>query len=165
MKEFEVTFRIELPDYLRQWLIFVMGGVTPVRFPKGSPFSSFLRVFLRNKREREDFVQISPSSVDIVIPKFPGKDPKYDNYLPARARKDLEGLVRDAFDARLFAEVVSLRNVGRRINDIVMTWMDENGIECTDRNYESVIKRLKILRARENDRIRKRLAYQRKKKQ
>lgn len=157
----QVTIRIELPTYLRQWLIHSHGGETPVRFRKGSAFSSVLRLFIRNKREREHDEPQGDDTVEIIVPKFPGKDPLYYNYLPRPARLNLQSLIRDAFDVAIYKELKDLWNIGRRLNDIVYSWMEENGIEATDRNYESVIKRVKILRSRERDRIRKRENYRR----
>lgn len=158
-----ITFNLPLPDYLRQWLINAMGGQVPVKFPKGSAFSSFLRIFIRHKRERESWIPKGPDTVSVVVPKFPGKDPCYYNFLPAAAQKDLQGLIRDAFDSRLLSEIITIGNVGRRLNDIIATWMEENGIEVNDRNFESVLKRSKILRRRLYDRQRKREEYNRKK--
>lgn len=157
-----VTIKIELPSYLRDWLIATHGGETPVRFRKGSAFASLLRVFIRNKRERENDEPSGEGTVEIVeivVPKFPGKDPAYHNYLPRNARVNLQDLIRDAFDVALYSELKSFLNIGRRLNDIVYSWMEDNGIELTDRNYESVMKRVKILRSREKDRIRKKEVY------
>ena len=153
-----ITFALELPPYLRQWLAFAMGGA-PVAFPRGSAFNSFLRVFLRHKRESENFLQSSPDDIRIIVPKFPGKDPVYHNFLPLRARKALAELIRDAFDVQLFRELNAFRNVSRKQNEVVMLWMEENGIEVDDRNYCSVIKRLQLLRSRQSDRERKRRQY------
>ena len=163
MPDDSITFNLPLPDYLRQWLVNAMGGTTPVRFPKGSAFSSFLRIFMRHKKERESWTPHGSDTVPIIVPKYPGKDPYYYNYLPAAAQKDLQGLIRDAFDARLLAEIITLDNVGRRLNDIIVTWMEEKGIEVNDRNFEAVLKRSKILRRRLYGRTRKREEYRRKK--
>lgn len=161
----EITFDLVLPQYLRQWLINEMGGAVPVSFPKGSAFSSFLRVFLRHKRESEGWVQRNPEAVAIVIPKFPGRDPQYYNYMPAKAAAALVELIRDAFDVKLYRELKAFANIGRKHSDIIEVWMEQQGIEITDRTYAAVIKRYQLLKARESDRERKRIDYHRKKKQ
>ena len=154
-----MTFYIDLPPYLRQWLIFSMGGVTPVKFPKGSPFNALIRLFMRNKKESESWESASQDSVAIYIPKFPGKDPNYYNYMPLKARSALRELIRDAFDAQLYSEFVAFKNIGRRKNDIMVAWMEENGIEIDDRNTSAVAKRLQIVRARIYDRDSKTKKY------
>lgn len=151
----EICFSLPLPEYLRQWLVNAMGGEEPVRFPKGSAYTSFLRVFLRHKREREKWSD-EPGAVRIVIPKFPGKSPEVHNYLPQRSEKALEQLVRDHFDTQLFTELVSFANIGRRRTDVLYAWMEDNGIEVNDRNTNAVLKRVQILRTRMRDRERKR---------
>lgn len=158
-----ITFSFVLPTYLKQWLIHTMGGDIPVRFPKGSAFSSFLRVFLRHKREREVWTPPGPDAVEIVVPKFPGKDPMYHNYLPLKAQVALGELIRDAFDVQLFREMSAFGNATRKRegSKILTVWMEENGIEVTDTNWCAVAKRLQILRTRASDRERKKLAYKR----
>lgn len=163
MEKQPVTINLKLPDYLRQWIVNAMGGEEPVRFPKGSAFSSCLRIFIRHKRLLEQWTPPSENSIRIVVPKFPGKDPQYYNYLPLAAQKNLSDIIRDAFDSTLFKEVIAIENVGCRFNDIITTWMEEQNIEVNDRNFEAVIKRAKIIRRRLYDRQRKREEYRRKK--
>lgn len=151
-----MTFNIQLPPYLRQWLIFSMGGSIPVKFPKGSPFNAMIRLFLRNKKESERYDSTDEGAVSIFIPKFPGKDPQCFNYFPLKARAALCDMIRDAFDAQLYAEFIAFKNIGRRKKDIIEIWMEENGIEVDDRNTSAVAKRLQIVRTRIYDRDRKR---------
>lgn len=144
-----VTVRLRLPDYLKKWIVFRMGGVEPVEFPKGSPYNHLLRMFLRPKRERDSWVAKGDDTVDIVIPHFPGKRPETHNYLPHGARVNLADLIRDSFDLQLWSDFAPLKASPARAKDIVMTWMEENGIDVSDRNFEAVMKRLKILKRRE----------------
>ena len=83
-------------------------------FPKGSAYSSLLRVFLRHKREREVWTPPGPESVQIVVPKFPGKDPVYHNYLPMKAQHALSELIRDSFDVQLFKEMGSFEHATQK---------------------------------------------------
>ena len=152
-----ITVRLKLPQYLKEWIIFRMGGSEPVSFPKGSPYNQLLRMFLRPKSEREEsWMPRAEDTVDIVVPHFPGKRPETHNYLPQRAKANLADLIRDSFDLQLWSDFAPLKASPARAKDIVMTWMEENGIEMTDRNYESVMKRLKILKRREDYREYKR---------
>lgn len=160
-----ITFEIILPEYLRQWLVFATGGAEPVQFPKGSPFNSFLRIFLRHKREREVWLPKSEGMLSVVVPKFPGKDPLYHNYMPAKPMKAFVELIRDSFDAALFKDMSQFdRQCSPKLRQkFLECWMDENGIDITDRNFCAVNKRLQILRARAFDRDRKRMKYQKNK--
>lgn len=160
-----VTIPIVLPKYLRQWIVFTTGSEKEISFPKGSPFNSFLRVFLRHKREREKFVPVSDNTVNIVVPKFPGKDPDYHNYLPDKAQKALAELIRDWFDAELFRSMSLFDKncTPKRRQEFLLLWMEENGIETDDRNFNAVNKRLQLLRSRALDRNRKKTAYHSKK--
>ncbi|MDE6791786.1 MAG: hypothetical protein K2J48_01700 [Muribaculaceae bacterium] len=161
-----ITIGLKMPDYLRQWLVDANGGSQPVSFPKGSPFNSFLRVFLRNKRERieePDFE--ADQEVQITVPSFPGKDPYSFNWLPAKARKQFAELIREYFDAELFNDMSRFDIVSRRKqrSELLILWMEQHGIEPTDKNFCAVNKRLQLLRQRATDRTRKRLEYQKKK--
>lgn len=156
-----MTFNLRLPQYLRQWLIDAMGGETPVTFPKGSAYSSYLRVFLRHKREMETYEKEDEETVQVTVPRFPGKDPQYYNFLPASARDGLVSLIRDAFDVELFTEMSAFRNATNRKKgaQILNSWMEAHGIELTDRNTCAVLKRLQLLKRRSRDRDRKKLRY------
>lgn len=156
-----MTFNLTLPPYLREWLVHSMGGMEPVTFPKGSAYNSFLRVFLRHKREMETWEPSGVDSVEITVPRFPGKDPAYYNYLPSRARDALVSLVRDAFDVELYTEMSAFHNAiqSRRGAEILNVWMEEHGIELTDKNTCAVLKRLQLLKKRAKDRERKREMY------
>lgn len=160
-----ITFDLALPQYLRQWLIHSTGGSVPVRFPKGSPFNSFLRVFLRNKREREAWIPASEGMLQIVVPKFPGKDPAYNNFLPAKSMKAFTDLIRDSFDAALFRDMSAFHRqcAPKMRQTLLLAWMDDHGIETDDRNFCAVNKRLQILRERAFDRERKKRRYAEKK--
>ena len=128
-----------------------------MELPKGSPYCQLLRMFLRPKGERDvSDREEREGTVEIVVPSFPGKRPETHNYLPVRAREDLVSLVRDGFDLQLWSEFVPLKASPLTAKEILMTWMEENGIEVSDRNYEAVVKRLKILRRRESYRESKR---------
>lgn len=156
-----VTFPIVLPTYLRQWLVFTTGSEKEIFFPKGSPFNAFLRVYLRHKRERESFAPADQDAVNIVIPKFPGKDPMYHNYLPEKARQAFVNLIRDWFDVELFRSMSLFDKncTPKRRQEFLLLWMEENGIDPDDRNFCAVNKRLQLLRQRAFDRSRKKRAY------
>lgn len=153
----EITFSLYLPDYLRQWTIFTMGG-EPVRFRKGSAMNSFLKIMVRHKRENEA-AQEDHGNIRIIIPSYPGKDPEYFNFVPQKAKAALTQMIRDHFDVELYRDMSQFANATSRRNEILASWMEAKGIECTDRNWNAVSKRLQILRAKVYDRERKRKSY------
>ena len=144
----DVFLNLILPPYLKQWLINATGGTEPIRFAKGSPYSSFLREFLRHKRECESFTMWSPECVRIVIPHFPGKDPEYYNYISPKSSDAFVDMVRDFFDCELARVVKSFDNIGRCKYNILTAWMENHGIEVDDRNTCAVLKRWQLIQSR-----------------
>ena len=153
----EISFSVNVPPYLRQWAISTMGG-EPVRFKKGSALNSFLKIVVRHKRENESDMR-EDGNLRIIIPSYPGKDPRYFNFIPAKSRSAVIQMLRDLFDVELYREMSQFHNATSRKNDILAAWMEAKGIEVDDRNWNAVAKRLQILRARVTDRERKRKSY------
>lgn len=159
----QVVFYINPPEYLAQWFIDATGGVSPVKLPKGSPYSAFLRIYIRHKKERESFGIPPQGALPIIVPAFPGKDPLYHNFLPERAKKVFCEMIRDAFDQQIFRDMSFIATLGKNKSDLIFLWMEEHGIEPSEKNFCAVAKRLQLLKARAADRVRKKRDYKAKK--
>lgn len=159
-----MTISLPVPQYLKQWAITENGGFEPIRFPKGSPFSTMITLFIRNKREAECVLQESPDDLNVYVPASKGKDPAYYNYMPNKSKKAIVELLRDTFDAQLFAELVAPGNIGIKQKAVIEAWMDLKGIDDTETNFLAVSKRLQLVRARYLDKVRKKEAYRKIKK-
>lgn len=150
-----------MPHYLAEWLVASNGG-QPVRFQKGSMYNSFLRVYLISKRNRTEqdssTVPEDMQEVRIAVPNFYGKDASVYNYMTDKTKKAFVSMARDDFDQQILREVLSMKNCFRTRKEIVEAWMDTVGIEYNDRNFNSVMKRVQIVKARTDDRARKRAA-------
>lgn len=151
-----------MPQYLWQWTRNRYGNC-PVMPAKGSPISSFLRSFLRHRNlrpEEEAFLQARndgeiAQSYTFIVPSFPGRDPDYYNYLSPIAESQLRDLLRDLFDAELFADLSRFSTSRKQGVNIIYSWLDTHGIEPTEQNYMAVAKRYQLLRRREKDNQRK----------
>ncbi len=144
----EIYINVVLPPYLKQWLINTTGGTEPIRFAKGSPYNSFLREYIRHKRECEKFTPWTPDCVRIVVPHFPGKSPEYYNYLSPSAAKAFEEMVRDFFDGELARVVRAFKNIGKCRYHLLTAWLEDHGIEVDDRNTCAVLKRWQLIQSR-----------------
>lgn len=164
-----ITVKVSLPDYLAQWALakFVVAQDASLKYIvplKGSPLSQFLRNFLRHKKFRPK-IEVPPGAASAVIegvvdvfigvPKFPGRDPVYYNYLSPVAEAQLRDLIRSRFDIELFTDFSRFKNVNMPINEFIFSWINANGIEMSEKNFLAVEKRLQMLRRKASDRIRK----------
>lgn len=149
-----MTIKIDVPPYLAQWFRNAMGGEDIVRLPKGSPYTHLLRISLRHKNQRPNGFR-ETGNLEIIIPSSPGRSSDYFNWLPDKAQKAFIQLMRDAFDAELFKELNRFSNIGKRHIEILLAWMEAKGIEETDKNTNSILKRLQIIRSRVYDRDRR----------
>lgn len=158
-----MTVTVNLPDYLHQWAAYRFGSpMVPV---KGSPVASFLRSFLRHKSERPSNyttqldirgnVNFGSIPFHIVIPHFPGRDPDYYNYLSPVAESQLRDIFRSLFDVQLYTDLTRFQSLSVKLNDLVYSWLDSNGIDPTEANWLAVTKRLQLLRRRASESYRK----------
>lgn len=164
-----ITVSVSLPEYLAQWSRCRLGGIAEnkndVLVPKkGSPISQFLRNFLRHKKFRpahgvpegaRSAVADGIDKIIIAVPHFPGRDPQYFNYLSPVAEAQLRDLIRSSFDFELFKDFLRFENVNTPINEFILSWIEANGIENSEKNWLAVEKRLQLLRRKSADRQRK----------
>ena len=131
---------LELPTYLRQWLVHENGGKQPIVFPRLSTENKILKMgliktpfFARPDRPTENSVAIS-------IPFFRVKPPKTYNYLPRMKCKDLANCIRDRFIIQLWTDLHRHGNIGKRKDNLIYNWMTANGIENTEKNWNAIAK-------------------------
>ena len=129
---------LELPKYLREWVINEFGGKEPVVLPKGSQESDILELFLKPVPPDAAPDLPRPGSVAVQIPVFRGKDPAYYHYLPARARLLLSKCIYTRFRVQMWSELHSMKNIRVPITDLVYAWMEKHGIADDDTSWETI---------------------------
>lgn len=143
---------LPLDDYLSQWFVHERGGTLPVKLARGSVESKFLEIFLKPLPAGVLPQAASPDMTPIVIPEFKRRDPQTYNYLPPRAVSALTSLIRDRFDLELWQDLHRFGHIGTDRKELIDAWLEKNGIEPTDQNWNTVSKRYQ----RERERYEKR---------
>lgn len=136
----DYCINLELPTYLRQWIIHENGGEQPVVFPRLSTENKILEMCLT----KTPFFALpdwpTENSVAISIPFFRIKHPKTYHYLPRKAREDLASCIRNRFIIQLWKDLHRHGNIGKRKDNLIYDWMTENGIEHTEKNWNAIAK-------------------------
>lgn len=132
---------LELEDYLAQWLIHDMGGNNPVRLIRGSMEWCLLEQFL--KTPPDDYVPqtSAPGLLCIELPNFRSKDTRYNYYLPPRAADALKACIRTRFDIVMWSALHKFANLFQRQDNLIYAFMESNGIELTEKNWNAIAKR------------------------
>lgn len=155
---------IKMDDYLAQWFIHEQGGENPVNLIKGSIESKFLELALAKWPENVTPLPPDPSDVAIVIPFFRTKPPYTYNYLSKRSVNAIIGIIRNRFDVELWKAIHSFGRINEETKEIIYAWMENNGIEDSEKNWNAIAKRYQRLRAVYLSRKRSEKAYSMKKK-
>ncbi len=136
-----MTIPITLDPYLAQWWRFDSGGADPIEIRRGSPEADFLQVFLR--RPPADFrpEPPGPDSVSVLLPSFAAKDTRYYFWLSPTACRLFVDLIRTRFDVALWKALHRFQAVFRRQDDLIYAFMEANGIEPDERNFNAIAKR------------------------
>lgn len=142
-----MTFFLDIEPYLAEWFIFANGGEVPVKLAKGSIESKYLELFL-SKPPKDTAYPLKRRGVEIEIPAYRYKPAMYWWWLSPRGERALEGIIRSRFDVQLWQDIHRVENCRELLQDILTAWMEANGIEPTDRNYNAVSKRYMRLRKR-----------------
>lgn len=174
---------LKTDDYLAQWFIHEQGGSQPVRLIKGSIESKLLNLFLTKQPEPEPSEDSDPREVDadgepaadpeeeeapnliIEIPSFKNRPPEIFNYITPRAASVIVSVIRDRFDVKLWTDLYTFNNIMQRQDELIYAWMESNGIELTERNWNAIAKRYSRLRDRYRQRERAQKAYSSRKKE
>lgn len=138
---------LDVDNYLRDWLCASYGSTEHIAFHKGSAEAATLRAFLRKRTVADKPDLPRPSSVAIILPKSRDRDPNAWNVLPDKGRSMLLKAIKSRFDAELFTDVFPCMGVDT-LDALITAWMESHGIEISDTNFQSVIKRFNRRRSR-----------------
>lgn len=144
------TIFISLEPYLAQWLIHEAGGEVPVHIKRGSAESDILELYLKHKPEDPNYEpQISPEEgqIAIALPWFKYKDIRTYNYLDEDGERRLRSCIRTRFLVMLWKDLMTVGKSMRRTDETIKEWMKEHGIDCDDRNWNTIAKILQRKRA------------------
>lgn len=137
---------IQLPEYLLQWFCHNAkmedGAVVPA---KNSMFSKVLENSLKRQPMVFDSEQYV-GNLKIRLPEYRYKRPEFYNYLAKIGKQALIDEIYNEFDIELWDAIRILGKINRYRKSAVMAWMDAEGIECSDKNYNAVIKHYNRLR-------------------
>ncbi len=132
---------LELEDYLAQWFVHDQGGNIPVRLIRGSVECGLLEQFLQTPPK--DYVpQVGGHGfVCIELPNFRSKDTRNNYYLPPKATDALKACIRNRFDIAMWQSLHRFASVFQRQDHLIYAFMEKNGIELTERNWNAIAKR------------------------
>lgn len=135
---------------MRQWFVHQHGGSEPVRLVRGSVESKRLKLLLDTRPEgvRPDLLSDAGDRCAVVIPSFPVRDPRQFNYVSPAGLTFLVETIRDRFDSDLYQWMSKTHIHYERMDNLLYAWMEQNGIEPTETNWNSVAKRFQRLRNR-----------------
>ena len=159
-----VFLYIHLDDYLAQWFIHDQGGTTPVHLQKGSVESKIFEVYLQKRPANIPPDLPGEGKIAIVIPCFKYRPPEVYNFLPKRAVAALVVSIRNRFDIELWRDLHHFGKITRRQDELIYAWMEKNGIEMTEANWNAIAKRYQRQRDMYLKRERAKCSYNRKKK-
>lgn len=136
----DYNINLELPTYLRQWLIHENGGSQPIVFPRLSTENKILEMCL-TKTPWDAVPDLSTdTTVAINIPYFRIKHPKTYHYLPRKAKDNLAACIRNRFIIQLWSDLHQHGHIGKRKDNLIYDWMSLHGIEHTETNWNAVAK-------------------------
>lgn len=148
---FDICIYLELEGYLRDWLIHKYGN--PVRFIRNSAENDILETFLATPKPDTLPDLPTPNKVAIALPSFKYKDTRTYNYLPPKAKDALSHCIKVNFRVKMWKDLHTLANLDGCITDIIYAWMEQNGIELTEKNWETIrqmyFRKRKIYREKE----------------
>ena len=132
---------LDIDDYLAQWFIHDQGGNNPVHLIRGSIESSILEQFLLPPPE--DYVpQVAGDGLlCIELPDFRSKDTRYNFYLPPKATEALKCCIRNRFDIAMWKALHRFSSLFKRQDHLIYAFMESNGIEMTEKNWNAIAKR------------------------
>ena len=132
---------IDLDPYLAQWFVHEQGGTVPVSLMRGSIERAILEQFLQRLPEGTTPRTARDGGLAIVIPQFKHKPPETYFYLPKRAEELLVSCIRNRFDIDMWTTLNRFVSVFRRMDELIYAFMEKNGIEMTEKNWNAIAKR------------------------
>lgn len=132
---------IPLEEYLAQWFVHEQGGDNPVRLIRGSLESSLLAQYLRTPPKDYEPETGGPGWLAIELPQFRHKDTRDNYYLPPKAREALVACIRNRFDIDMWNALHKFDIVFKRQDQLIYAFMENRGIELTEKNWNAIAKR------------------------
>lgn len=134
-----------LPPYMYDCDVEVRD-LEPVRTQRGSAERNIIEVFLTKQPSSAPAKPSQDTSICLEIPNFVGKPACTYNYLTPYAQALLERTVRNRLRVELtkylnkvlFTYQIIRKGAGGSITQIIEPFMEQNGIENTESNYESL---------------------------
>lgn len=157
----DFTVSIKCPPYLKQFYIKMTGGQHPVTLRKGSPESALVKVLLEIRPEGAPPDIPTGDDLAIFLPYSKAKDPRTHNWLSQKSKEAVLEFIRSHFDRKIWYDIGIIREFPRRLDSLIEAWMQVNGIEIDDTNYQAVLKRFRRMKKLDADAQRKRKKSQR----
>lgn len=132
---------INLDPYLAQWFVHEQGGNVPVVLMRGCIERSILEQFLQRLPEGVAPQTCHSGGLPIVIPQFKHKPPESFFYLPKAAEDLLVSCIRNRFDIDMWTSLSRFVSVMKRTDELIYAFMEKNGIEMTETNWNAIAKR------------------------
>ncbi len=82
-----------------------------------------------------------PGFVCIVLPNFRSKDTRNNYYLPPKAKEALKACIRNRFDIEMWNALHRFDAIFQRQDNLIYAFMEKNGIELSERNWNAIAKR------------------------
>lgn len=139
----EYLIYVKMEAYLQQWIMHQAGGQYPIRIKRGSAEADIIEVGLKKQPKREGYkpqLKEGEGEVSIVLPWFRSKDIRTYNYVEERTKKSLHETLRVRFRVALWKALHKVEKGRERIDMKIMDFMERNGIEIDDRNYNTIVK-------------------------
>lgn len=153
-----ICIYVSLDPCIEQWFVHDCGGSRPVSLPRGGIESKVLESMLT--RRPEGALPESPAGkLGIIIPSFRYRPPEVYNHLSARCESALVQVIRNRFDVALWRDLHGFGKIGRRQDELIYGWMEANGIEVSETNWNSIAKRYQRQRDLYLKRIRAKSSY------
>lgn len=131
------TFTMQVPDYLAQWATHHLGN--PVEFPKDSPESRLIKLFI-DKQPRNRLPDLR-GNLSVKIPSSKAKDPRAGYfYMSPRAQTMIKECLSSLFIQNLWAELSDINKVNCELSTAIYAWLEKHGIadtywECVRQKY------------------------------
>lgn len=146
---------LNLPPYLKAWVLCQYGESGVVYFPKGSLENNIMQLGMRKPRADESPMVTCPEGwTEVFVPQFRGVNLTSRNYLPNKTRIAIEGVILRRFDIGLWRVISTIDFKAITKKEIIEAWMEANGIEVDEPNSWSVMQRANRLLKRYADRVR-----------
>ena len=134
----QFCIHIRLSNYLRQWFLHLYKGKEPVELLRGCPERDIIHRHLA--KVPVEGMEATDETVAICFPTFVGVNRKVWHFITPRGYDALRAVIKADFDMHLWKDIHSVDGKGVLLMDKIMDWMEDNGIEVTDTNYETVYK-------------------------